>query len=80
MPNMNGIEATKAIRKQEKYEQLPIIALSADIYIKEKEIYLESGINDFVEKPINSEALFESLFKNIKKLQELMVKSNRTLR
>ena len=72
MPNMNGIEATKAIRKQEKYEQLPIIALSVDIYIKEKEIYLESGINDFVEKPINSEALFESLFKNIKKLQALM--------
>jgi|694.fasta_scaffold08509_5 signal transduction histidine kinase/CheY-like chemotaxis protein len=80
MPNMNGIEATKAIRKQEKYEQLPIIALSADIYIQEKAIYLESGINDFVEKPINSEELFESLFKNIKKLQELMVKSNRTLR
>jgi CheY-like chemotaxis protein len=29
MPNMNGIEATKAIRKQEKYEQLPIIRHSA---------------------------------------------------
>ncbi|MEN9897620.1 MAG: hypothetical protein RLZZ66_1269 [Pseudomonadota bacterium] len=67
MPSMNGIEATKAIRKQEKYQQLPIIALSADIYIKEKEIYLESGMNDFVEKPINSEELFESLFRHIKK-------------
>lgn len=67
MPAMNGIEATKAIRKQEKYQQLPIIALSADIYIKEKEIYLQSGMNDFVEKPINSEELFESLFRNIKK-------------
>jgi hypothetical protein len=39
---------------------------------KKKKIYLESGINDFVEKPINSEELFESLLKNIKKLQALM--------
>ena len=72
MPNMNGVEATNEIRKQEKHKQLPIIALSADVYIKEKAICLESGMNDFVEKPIHSEALFHALSKNIKKIQDLL--------
>ena len=51
MPEMNGIEATKHIR--EKYTNLPIIALTANAVSGTKEMFLSSGFNDFLSKPID---------------------------
>jgi PAS domain S-box-containing protein len=52
MPVKNGYETTIEIRKLEKAKNIPIIALTAGIMIGEKEKCIESGMNDYVAKPI----------------------------
>jgi len=57
MPEMDGIEATKLIRKMGKenphYAELPIIALTANAISGTKEMFLANGFNDFLSKPID---------------------------
>jgi CheY-like chemotaxis protein len=52
MPNKNGYDATYEIRKMEGSEKTPIIALTAGILKDEKEKCFESGMDDFLAKPI----------------------------
>lgn len=52
MPNKNGYEATQEIRKLEGSENIPIIAITAGILTGEKEKCFESGMNDYLSKPI----------------------------
>ena len=52
MPKKNGYEATIAIRKLEKEQHIPIIALTAGIMNGEKAKCIEVGMNDFLSKPI----------------------------
>ena len=58
MPNMNGFDATKAIRKDEKGTMVPIIALTAGNMSGEKEKCLAVGMNDFMVKPLLKDDLF----------------------
>jgi CheY-like chemotaxis protein len=51
MPNKNGYEATREIRLLYGF-QIPIVALTAGIMIDEKEKCFESGMNDYLSKPI----------------------------
>lgn len=53
MPNKNGYEATIEIRAMDKHQDIPIIAITAGILIGEKEKCFESGMNDYLPKPIN---------------------------
>ena len=64
MPLMNGIEATKLIRQMGKND-LPVIALTARIYQKEKQTYFDAGMNDIVSKPIDFNLLFEVIEKHV---------------
>jgi CheY-like chemotaxis protein len=66
MPEMDGLQATQAIREQSKYVDLPIIALTAGITIEEKEKCLSAGMNNLVEKPINPEVLLQTLSRHMK--------------
>ncbi|MBT1451621.1 response regulator [Glaciecola sp. XM2] len=59
MPNMDGIEATKNIRKTKLNFGTPIIAVSAHALEQEKQHFLQSGLEDFLSKPIKMERLFE---------------------
>jgi PAS domain S-box-containing protein len=52
MPEKNGYQATAEIRKLKKTKDIPIIALTAGILIGENEKCLESGMNDYISKPI----------------------------
>ncbi len=61
MPVMDGHESTRHIRQNPEYDQTPIIAMTADALSGEKERCLASGMNDFVVKPIDVEALFSTL-------------------
>ena len=62
MPEMDGIEATAAIRERGgKYRDLPIVALTANVMQGAREIFLSNGLNGFVPKPINAAELYHSL-------------------
>jgi len=53
MPEMDGIETTKRIRKMNGCANLPIIALTANAISGVKEVFLANGFNDFLSKPID---------------------------
>jgi CheY-like chemotaxis protein len=57
MPEMDGYEATMAIRKMEEYSKVPIIALTAKAMKGDREKCLEVGMSDYVSKPVNIEQL-----------------------
>jgi CheY-like chemotaxis protein/HPt (histidine-containing phosphotransfer) domain-containing protein/anti-sigma regulatory factor (Ser/Thr protein kinase) len=62
MPDMDGIEATAAIRALgEKYKKLPVIALSANALQGAKEMFIENGLSAFLSKPIEIPALLQIL-------------------
>ena len=61
MPVMNGLEATKKIREFDK--KLPIICMSANVYKEDKLAAKESGMNDFIEKPLEREDIENKLLK-----------------
>ena len=61
MPVMDGHEATRRIRENPDCDRLPIIAMTADALSGERERCLASGMNDFVTKPIDINALFATL-------------------
>jgi CheY-like chemotaxis protein len=61
MPEIDGIEATIAIRRLESpdqyFQRLPIIALTANAITGIKEMFLENGLSDFLAKPIDTNQL-----------------------
>ena len=58
MPEMDGIEATKWIRTYQDWRsQVPIVALTANAISGMKELFLSSGMNDFISKPIELDTL-----------------------
>lgn len=67
MPQMDGIQASLAIRKIEETSgrHIPIIALTAGALKEEKEACLSAGMDDFLSKPIDIEALKKVLQKNL---------------
>jgi two-component system, sensor histidine kinase and response regulator len=60
MPEMNGIDATKIIRK-DICKDIPIIALSAAVLKEDHDSAIKAGMNDFLEKPVNIDKLHEIL-------------------
>jgi len=66
MPIMDGLEATKQIRKLgHQSSTLPIIALTANALTKDKEKCLKSGMNDFISKPVGVSRLKECVFRHL---------------
>ncbi|MCX8534639.1 response regulator [Chryseobacterium luquanense] len=65
MPVMNGIEATHQIRLLPGYKNVPIIGVTAGNVLGEKEKCLESGMTDFLPKPLRQADLLEMLKKYI---------------
>jgi CheY-like chemotaxis protein len=63
MPEMDGLEATAAIRKREKSsgKHLPIIAMTANAMIGDKEHCLRAGMDGYVAKPLSVKDLFEAI-------------------
>jgi signal transduction histidine kinase len=64
MPNMNGIEATREIRRFDK--KVPVIALTAYAFTNDREKSLEAGCNDYLSKPVRLETLIEILNKYLR--------------
>jgi signal transduction histidine kinase/HAMP domain-containing protein len=63
MPEIDGLEATRRIRKQAKHALLPIVALTAKALPGDRERCLEAGCSDFATKPVSPETLAALLSK-----------------
>lgn len=63
MPEMDGITATKRIRSDERFQSLPIVAMTAHAMVQDREKSLEAGMNDHISKPIKPGELFTCIGK-----------------
>ena len=66
LPDMDGFEITRLIRKQWSIETLPVVAMTAHALAEERENCLAAGMNGHVTKPVNPHELYESLVRWIR--------------
>ena len=68
MPEMNGYEATKAIRSMNKGHDdsnIPIIAMTANAFAEDVQASLDAGMNGHIAKPINIDELIKAIARNV---------------
>ncbi|MEF8699993.1 MAG: PAS domain S-box protein [Candidatus Accumulibacter sp. UW20] len=65
MPEMDGIEATQAIRCLPPYATTPILALTANAFAEDRRACLEAGMNEVLTKPVNPTQLYEALARRL---------------
>jgi hypothetical protein len=61
MPNLSGVDATKAIRLESVNTDTPILAMTANAFEEDRQICLAAGMNDHIGKPVDPGALFSKL-------------------
>ncbi len=61
MPDMDGYDTMRAIRKLGKFRSLPIIALTAKAMKGDREKCIEAGASDYISKPVDTEQLLAML-------------------
>ena len=67
MPLMDGYAATRALREQPRWRALPVIAMTANAMVGDREKVLAAGMNDHVAKPIEVDELFATLARWIRR-------------
>jgi two-component system, sensor histidine kinase and response regulator len=61
MPNLNGINATRAIRVASLNQATPILAMTANAFEEDRQACLDSGMNDHIAKPVDPDMMYESV-------------------
>lgn len=61
MPVMDGYTATRALRQQAQWRDLPVIAMTANAMVGHRDKVLAAGMNDQITKPIRLEEMFATL-------------------
>ena len=63
MPRLDGLQATRQIRRLDGYATTPIIAITANAFAEDKARCFEAGMNDFLVKPFDPAAIFATLLR-----------------
>lgn len=66
MPDMDGYEAMSMIRKKEKFKALPLIAVTAQAMVGDREKSLNAGATAYLSKPVDTDILMQLLDKYLK--------------
>lgn len=64
MPVMDGMEATKRIKLDSEYSEIPVIAMTANVMESDRQIYLAAGMVDMITKPIDEEDLINIILRH----------------
>jgi CheY-like chemotaxis protein len=62
MPEMDGLDATRAIRLLDGMPRLPILAMTANAFEEDREACLKAGMDDFVTKPVDPDDIFTKIY------------------
>ncbi len=76
MPEMDGLTATSEIRKQSQWQNLPIIAMTANVLQEDRDACFKAGMNDYLVKPIVVEQLHHALDRWLPQVSELLPQQN----
>ena len=63
MPNLDGLDATRAIRALPGHIHTPILAMTANAFAEDRQRCIAAGMNDYIPKPVNPDKLFDILLK-----------------
>ena len=67
MPEMDGFEATRTIRADARFDNVPILAMTANAMSGDRKLSLEAGMNDHITKPIEPKEFYRTLVKWLRK-------------
>ncbi|OQS33234.1 response regulator [Chromobacterium haemolyticum] len=66
MPVLDGISATRQIKADPRFSSLPVLAMTADTLSEEREECMNAGMDDYIAKPIDPHAMFQTLLRWVK--------------
>ena len=75
MPRMDGFEATRYLRLEKQFANTPIIALTALAMAGDRERCLQSGVNDYLSKPVNLKKLVQTIEMHLKEVGKDVTRS-----
>ena len=80
MPVMNGLDATKAIRSRsdEYFKKVPIVAMSARAFQKDRDDCINAGMNSYIAKPIDPMLLYDVLAQYLPVADSMLIKGRGT--
>ena len=61
MPVMNGLDATRAIRRGPRNADVPILAMTANAFVEDRDMCLAAGMNGHIAKPVAPAVLYRAL-------------------
>jgi PAS domain S-box-containing protein len=66
MPKMDGLEATRRIRRMSLHAMTPIIAMTANAFEEDRQSCLDAGMNDHIPKPVDPNELYRTMLRWLK--------------